>query len=92
MLYKILFALFILIGSWGFMYMILIPHSNYMIDCPIPEYVQDPPVNLVVHEQLRTYVSDKWGNPNTDGPDRCMPETCYWKDGKLHCSERALRK
>jgi hypothetical protein len=26
-----------------------------------------------------------WGNPIFDGPDRCLPDHCWWKSGILYC-------
>lgn len=33
----------------------------------------------------RVFASKRWGDVHHDGPDRAMPDDCYWFRGMLHC-------
>jgi len=28
----------------------------------------------------------RWGSVNEDGPEKSIPNHCFWKDGKLECN------
>lgn len=55
------------------------------VDRAIPAVLADPPGTLRDH-YARAYRADAWGGPRVDGPDRSMPDQCYWFGGTLHCA------
>lgn len=60
-----------------------------VVDYPLPPALSDPPLSLREHYADRAfYASQQWGGPDHDGPDRCLPKTCYWHTGILHCSQQ----
>ena len=55
------------------------------VDRAIPAVLADPPGTLRDH-YARAYSATVWGGPHNDGPDRSMPDQCYWHAGTLHCA------
>lgn len=55
------------------------------VDAPLPAELSDPPGTMKAHADARMFAARTWGNASVDGPDRCMPEHCFWRDGVLVC-------
>ena len=54
-------------------------------DFEVPREMQ-PKGSVRDHYSKRGAFSSKcWGSVHMDGPDRAMPDQCYWLDGILHC-------
>lgn len=79
----VVFALFILMlqNSEAWQHFLWQDPCSY----PLPPYLANPPESLRVHSTKKMYYTKNWGNPQQDGPDRCMPDTCFWLHGVLHC-------
>lgn len=68
-----------LIVSW---YWMVTYHPSHM--GPVPEELSTVPPEL--GDPQHTYYSARvWGGPDVDGPDRNLPDTCFWYGGILHC-------
>lgn len=52
-----------------------------IIDRPLPACISNAD-----HDDTTYYLTTEWGDIHTDGPDRCLPDSCYWQAGVLHCA------
>ena len=57
----------------------------YNIIPTIPDVYIDSPGDMDTWYRDRQWLSDHWGSPTIDGPDRLNPDNCKWADGRLHC-------
>lgn len=54
-------------------------------DSALPLFLSDAPGTMAEHRLKRQFSSRVWGGPHVDGPDRCLPDHCAWKNGVLVC-------
>ena len=84
----LILSIFILLMFWYYYMVVSDPCSH-----PIPEYlVERQAGGIKDHYDRRVYYSNQWGSPEIDGPDRCMPDMCFWDTGVLHCRSPSVDK
>lgn len=55
---------------------------NDEMDAPVPDSISE---RGSIQEFYMARKGKDWGNAERDGPDKCMPDRCYWKNGILIC-------
>uniref|UniRef100_A0A6C0CMP2 Uncharacterized protein n=1 Tax=viral metagenome TaxID=1070528 RepID=A0A6C0CMP2_9ZZZZ len=55
-----------------------------LLDQPIPSFLSEPAGSMQTFYASRAD-SNKWGSASVDGPDKCLPKHCVWKNGILVC-------
>jgi len=52
----------------------------------IPDWAL-PEDDIQTHYKKRGRLCQHWGSPTRDGPDRNMPDDCYWRHGFMWCKQ-----